>query len=796
MKKILLSILCAFFCLFGMAQTEKIYHDQCTVIPDDEPQEPDDIDVTILDNGNGTINITLLNFVIKTAFGNVDPIDFVFENVPVVAGEDGYDYVNDYKGRFTIPSSKLPGKLALAASSFKNIPYTLNGKRNDKQMFATININISISVFMVLNKDVSVLVDIKPKKVYTEQLVVTVNGNGTEPQHTDISVITNDDETINFELKNFFLNMGGVNAPVGNIVVDSLSVMKGEDGLDYFTFDGNITITSGDQEDYEEEDWLGPMLGEIPSKLVGKMNDEKLYVTIDIDMQDTSLGQVIHVELGTDDFFDTPEPEGKVYTEQLVVTINGNSTEPQMTDVTVYDNGNGTINFELKDFFLNIGGVNAPVGNIRVDNLATTEGEDGLLHFTFDGNIVITPGDAEGYNEEDWLGPMLGEIPSKLVGKMNDEKLYVTIDIDMQNTSLGQVIHVELGTDDFFDTPEPEGKVYTEQLVVTINGNSTEPQMTDVTVYDNGNGTINFELKDFFLNIGGVNAPVGNIRVDNLATTEGEDGLLHFTFDGNIVITPGDAEGYNEEDWLGPMLGEIPSKLVGKMNDEKLYVTIDIDMQNTSLGQVIHVELGTDDFFDTPEPQGKVYNDQYVITFNGETSEPQEASVIVIDNEDNTINFVLNDFNITFGNNVIPVGDVSLDNVIVMEGEDGLRHFYQEGTFDIPADKAGSFAYLADMGNLNNIPYKLDGKMNDEKLFATIDINIELLGQLFVQFGTDFIEEIVGDVNGDGKVDVADAQTVLILVADGIYDKKADVNNDNAVDVADVQTVLIMVADQ
>ena len=44
MKKFLLSILCAFFCLFGMAQTEKIYHDQCTVIPDDEPQEPDDID--------------------------------------------------------------------------------------------------------------------------------------------------------------------------------------------------------------------------------------------------------------------------------------------------------------------------------------------------------------------------------------------------------------------------------------------------------------------------------------------------------------------------------------------------------------------------------------------------------------------------------------------------------------------------------------------------------------------------------------------------------------------------------
>ena len=125
-----------------------------------------------------------------------------------------------------------------------------------------------------------------------------------------------------------------------------------------------------------------------------------------------------------------------------------------------------------------------------------------------------------------------------------------------------------------------------------------------------------------------------------------------------------------------------------------------------------------------------------------------------------------------------------------------MRHFHQEGTFDIPADKAGSFAQLAEAGYLNNIPYTLDGKMNDEKLFATIDFNVELLGQILIQFGTDFIEKKVGDVNGDGKVDVADAQSVLILVADGIYDEVADVNNDNVVDVADAQSILIMVADQ
>lgn len=55
---------------------------------------------------------------------------------------------------------------------------------------------------------------------------------------------------------------------------------------------------------------------------------------------------------------------------------------------------------------------------------------------------------------------------------------------------------------------------------------------------------------------------------------------------------------------------------------------------------------------------------------------------------------------------------------------------------------------------------------------------------------------VVGDVNGDGKVDVADAQFVLIKVADGINDSTYDVNGDGKVDVADVQTILILIADQ
>ena len=68
--------------------------------------------------------------------------------------------------------------------------------------------------------------------------------------------------------------------------------------------------------------------------------------------------------------------------------------------------------------------------------------------------------------------------------------------------------------------------------------------------------------------------------------------------------------------------------------------------------------------------------------------------------------------------------------------------------------------------------------------------------KLVVTPGNGITLGVQGDVNRDGKVDVADAQYILIAVADGGKDLSCDVNGDGKVDVADVQTVLIMIADQ
>lgn len=138
-----------------------------------------------------------------------------------------------------------------------------------------------------------------------------------------------------------------------------------------------------------------------------------------------------------------------------------------------------------------------------------------------------------------------------------------------------------------FVNPEEvvSSKEYTEDLYVSVNGMTTDPQATKVSVQTRNDGKINFVLKNFMLVSGDEAMPIGNIEVLGL---EKKDNV--FTFNGNIEIVDGDLEGV--ENWFGPMLGEVPLDLKGEfVGDDHLKVAIDIDMRE-SIQQVINVHLG------------------------------------------------------------------------------------------------------------------------------------------------------------------------------------------------------------
>ena len=58
------------------------------------------------------------------------------------------------------------------------------------------------------------------------------------------------------------------------------------------------------------------------------------------------------------------------------------------------------------------------------------------------------------------------------------------------------------------------------------------------------------------------------------------------------------------------------------------------------------------------------------------------------------------------------------------------------------------------------------------------------------------VASTVGDVNGDGAVDVADISNVITIMAEGTNDKSGDVNGDGAVDVADISAIITIMATQ
>ena len=152
----------------------------------------------------------------------------------------------------------------------------------------------------------------------------------------------------------------------------------------------------------------------------------------------------------------------KTYTDNLVVTIDGESTEPQETTISVAENADGTYCLSLNNFVL---GGEIKVGNIVVDNIQATD-KHGIKEFATLQNINITAGEG---NADEWLGPLLGEVPVDIKGKMTDEKLYCTIDIDMSAT-LEQVIYVTFGTE--FEEKKPEidlNKAYRVKNVETGN---------------------------------------------------------------------------------------------------------------------------------------------------------------------------------------------------------------------------------------------------------------------------------------------------------------------------------------
>ena len=124
---------------------------------------------------------------------------------------------------------------------------------------------------------------------------------------------------------------------------------------------------------------------------------------------------------------------------------------------------------------------------------------------------------------------------------------------------------------------------YTEPIVVTVNGVSSE-QSSTISVEQKGT-TYDLTLKNFVLVSEDGPIGVGNVAITGIKpATVG--GAIILQTSQTVTITPGD-----NSSWIASALPPVPVNLVGKLENNHLRCHIDIDMTAT-LQQVIEVTVG------------------------------------------------------------------------------------------------------------------------------------------------------------------------------------------------------------
>lgn len=596
--------------------------------------------------------------------------------------------------------------------------YDFNG---EKQLIVVIDIDMQQSLGQTIH--VTFGADAVKTDFYSDDLNILVNGEKSVIPATKVEIGTLRNGNVNLVLKDFKMNVNGAVSPVGNIAIDNVSL----DARGNFVYSGVIRIGKGSDPSVA---WGGPELGDVPVTLRGAIctedyddcngvgaTDSHCILVLDVDMQQ-SLAQTIHITYGLG-VVDTEN-----YTDILAVTVNGETTT-QEQEVTVQSLPNGNINFFLDNFTLQAEGKDMPIGAISIENLIVDE----QGKFSFDGAIRIGEGSTPGTT---WGGPELGDVPLLLDGQLFEKDgqkyLLVAIDIDMEE-ALGQTINVTFGA-----TPVST-KTYTDDLQITVNGEVTKQTATIETGMLK-NGYMNFNLKNFAMDVDGQPMYIGNIAINALEL----DADGRFTYNGNVRIGEGDLPGVAE--WGGPELGAIPLELKGQIYqyEGEEYMLVNIAIELESLGQTIDVLFGG-----TPVRTINLH-DNLVVTINGQENR-QEADVAVGVLRNGNINFTLRNFELALdgSDTPAPIGNLAINNMEL--AADGTFSF--DGIIRIGN---GDAAGVAEWGGpaLGDIPVKMTGKFSEknEKLHAVISIDLESLGQkINVEFGAAFsIVDTISDI--------------------------------------------------
>lgn len=463
------------------------------------------------------------------------------------------------------------------------------------------------------------------EKTYQDNVTVAINGQKENPQPCTVLVRYGQDGAIDFSLNDFVLISNGDEIPVGNISVSNIAqewdrtISAGK-----FTYNGNITIPEGSD---PSKFWMGPYLGVIPMQMTGEMNDGQLHVRIFINLMST-MGQMIQVEVGNELGQDA-EPiityklkPGSVTFTPSVLTYD--ATTVQMSYVILKHSSKADVqDVEIPrtatlDWFRT--DAEKPIAGTYYDSEYKVEVQYYILKpakpapkitywlksESISYSPEVIPYDATSVNlnyvvikhssDESVADQEINRTYAitweatddevKMSGTYTDTKYGVQVPYSIWKLAKPAWVMPTSGT-----------KTYKEDLYVGVDGKLNGPMDSEVQITFHDDNTIDLALYNFILKSGDSELYVGNILIEAVDLTDTGHHYSTFEYNGTLEIAAG-TDPFDAQ-WMGPLLGTLPLPTAGKINNEELFVTI----QLKAGGQNIDVQLGHKTFFDNLDGQ-------------------------------------------------------------------------------------------------------------------------------------------------------------------------------------------------
>ncbi|MBQ9364098.1 MAG: calycin-like domain-containing protein [Bacteroidaceae bacterium] len=139
------------------------------------------------------------------------------------------------------------------------------------------------------------------------------------------------------------------------------------------------------------------------------------------------------------------------------------------------------------------------------------------------------------------------------------------------------------------------------------------------------------------------------------------------------------------------------------------------------------------------EDKGELY-DTYTgllqVTVNGESNTPTEQTISIEKTDEEHINFILKNFMLASGDDLIPVGTIKLENIALQQQGSNIIFTVSQDIYIQAGDAQLSTEWLGPL--LGAVPVELKGIGNKDQLDIDIDINMVSLNQVIhVDFYTE-----------------------------------------------------------